>query len=269
MVGEEEVERPLKERVSPVKTMGQLEARLVSSETSMAVPRVVWRSPFITWRPVPTSSSKTSPPKLKIEEMWNWVVVAEVVGELPVIVRLALMVEEAVEIKPVIVGVPVRAGETLPTRTPVPPVSSEIAPKIPADVVSPVKALAPLPSRIPVRVVAPVPPEDTPKADWTVSEPNCAAVENRLVEDAVVEKKLVEVAEVVVDLSIVAPPTTSNLAIEEVAVAPTITWFVVVETYIRPVPGSPALATNVQLISCPSPPPLESLPHENLPVVEL
>src|SRR3989344_3884581 len=69
MVGEEEVERPLKERVSPVKTMGQLEARLVSSETSMAVPRVAWRSPFITWRPVPTSSSKTSPPKLKIEEV--------------------------------------------------------------------------------------------------------------------------------------------------------------------------------------------------------
>ncbi len=42
--------------------------------------------------------------------------------------------------------------------------------------------------------------------------------------------KLEVVALVVVELSILAPPTTSNLAIDEVAVAPMITWLVVVET---------------------------------------
>ena len=67
---------------------------------------------------------------------------------------------------------------------------------------SAVKAPVPLPWRRPVRVVAPVPPEETGRAELRalrVSVPMLAAVLKRLVEEAVVEKRLVEVAEVEVE----------------------------------------------------------------------
>jgi hypothetical protein len=53
------------------------------------------------------------------------VVVAFVVVELPVIVKLPMMVEEAEEMNPVKVGVPVKAGEAESTRDPQVPVSPD------------------------------------------------------------------------------------------------------------------------------------------------
>ena len=62
-----------------------------------------------------------------------------------------------------------------------------------------VTAPVPLPCRSPVREVAPVPPDETGRAEDRapkVRVPKFAVVEKRLVELAVVEKRLVEVAEV-------------------------------------------------------------------------
>ena len=64
-----------------------------------------------------------------------------------------------------------KAGETEPTKTPEPPVSSEIAPKIPAELVRAVKGDVPLPKRIPVRVLAPLPPLETVNASPKVKAP--------------------------------------------------------------------------------------------------
>lgn len=89
----------------------------------------------------------------------------------------------------------VNVGEVPKTRTPE-PVSSEIAPEIPADVVRPVKAEVPLPRRRPVSVEAPEPPLDTARGVPSESEPREAVAANKFVDDAVVLKKLVVVAEV-------------------------------------------------------------------------
>ena len=56
----------------------------------------------------------------------------------------------------------VRVGLVAKTNKPL-PVSSESADEIPADVVSAVNADVPLPSKIPVNVLAPVPPLPTVK----------------------------------------------------------------------------------------------------------
>ena len=65
------------------------------------------------------------------------------------------------------------------------------------ELVMPVKAVTgevPLPLRMPVRVVAPVPPLPTGRAVVRERVPRLAAAANKLVEEAVVEKKLVVVA---------------------------------------------------------------------------
>ena len=68
------------------------------SEAAIEVPRVVWRSPEETVRPVPTSSSNLSPAKWKKEEMWKSVVVADVVVELVAV--NVVRVDDALETKP-------------------------------------------------------------------------------------------------------------------------------------------------------------------------
>ena len=77
------------------------------------------------------------------------------------------------------------------------PVTRRIWPTVDESVRA-VKAPVPLPCRSPVRVEAPVPPLETERRVWSVREPRLAAAEKRLVEEAVVEKKSVVVAEVVV-----------------------------------------------------------------------
>ena len=83
-----------------------------------------------------------------------------------------------------------------------------------------------------------------------VNVPMLPEVEKRLVDDAVVEKRLVVVADVVVERSIVAPPTTSRLDKFGVEVNPMRTWFEVVETLI------PEPLKKVQFTSVPPPPPV-------------
>jgi hypothetical protein len=92
-----------------------------------------------------------------------------------VITRLLLIVDDADERNPAMVVFPVRdapliAGDVPNTSEPL-PVSSESSPEIPADVVNAVKAPLPLPLRIPVSDVAPVPPLPTASADARVSTP--------------------------------------------------------------------------------------------------
>ena len=76
----------------------------------------------------------------------------------------SLVVVPAVAVKLAKIAVPVKVGLADPTKTPDPPVSSEIAPKIPAEVVRPVKAPVPFPRRRPVKVAAPEPPLATGSA---------------------------------------------------------------------------------------------------------
>ena len=111
-------------------------------------------------------------------EAKRFVVVALVVVEFPVMTKLALMVEEALERKP-----PVSVERLATASVPVKLAALEIVWELmaPEVMVFPPKAKAPL------EVMAP-----------EVMRPVLREVEKRLVEEAVVEKKLVEVALVVV-----------------------------------------------------------------------
>src|SRR5688572_17302765 len=93
------------------------------------------------------------------------------------------------------------------------PVTRRTCPAV-EELVMAVKTPVPFPCKSPVSVAAPVPPLATVRGVlsvrlFNVAAPAARTVANKLVEEAVVEKKLVEVAEVVVErvilLKILAP----------------------------------------------------------------